>query len=991
MSKQALAAAVLCGGLCASSLAGAEAAPSARRVLQKAHPGRGICLVLDDGKGELALSLARGSELTVFCQLPDAAAVRAAREAADRAGLLNRRLYVDQGDVKRLHLADNVADAAVAPGGLAEAARAEVLRVLRPGGTALLGDEELVKPSPEGAADWSHHYYGPDNNPQSADRLARAPYLTQFVAEPRYGPAPQAAVAAGGRVFLAFGHVAWHQREEPWLNTLVCLNGFNGTMLWRQELPKGLMVDRSTLIATAKTLYLADHESCKLLDAATGKLIGRIAPPAELVGGTFWKWIALEDGVLYALIGPGDAPDDEARWRRRGHGWPWGGISKGYNDPQYPWGFANTLLAIDPGTKQVLWHHKEADAPIDSRSLCMKAGRIFLAAFGKYVACLDAKAGKLLWRKTPKDDQDLFNAMGKFSPGHGYRTGWKSTVYARCTDKAVYFMGPQLEKLTAAAAEDGRLLWSLPARINVHVVIRDDGLYTIGAQNTQGETRKLNPLTGEVLATYDVWRRACTRATGSPDGIFFRAPGGTCRLDLASGKPQWISPMRPSCHIGVVIAHGHLYWVPWVCDCNLQMFGAICCAPAGAFDFGAQAAEAERLELIAAETDEEQREQEAKDKKKPRQPRRRPGASEWVTYLANNARAAQTRWSPLNVPEEAALLWEARPEAAFEPTAPVLTDGTVYLAGCDGVVRALRASSGREVWRAYTGGAVRFPPSIAHGRAFVGSADGWAYAFDAANGKLLWRFRAAPAERRICVYGRLQSTWPVASGVLVEGDAAYFAAGMTDYDGTHVFAVDARAGKLKWHNATSGHLDDFSRRGVAVQGHLLSHGGKLYLAGGNACSPGVYDMKTGKCLSPAPEGFGTRAPRGRELRLVGADVHVSGQPLYSDPDHPVYDNSARWSAPILVAGNADLLLLPGGAKEGPPWRLVAIDPFAHEELWTQPLPATPVRWGIAGDGAGRIVVTLRDGRVLCFGRGPATPPRKQPDRKPDKAKVAKAT
>ena len=33
----------------------------------------------------------------------------------------------------------------------------------------------------------------------------------------------------------------------------------------------GIMVDRSTMIATPETLYLADDKSCKLLDAATGE------------------------------------------------------------------------------------------------------------------------------------------------------------------------------------------------------------------------------------------------------------------------------------------------------------------------------------------------------------------------------------------------------------------------------------------------------------------------------------------------------------------------------------------------------------------------------------------------------------------------------------------------------------------------------------------------------------------------------------------------
>ena len=64
-----------------------------------------------------------------------------------------------------------------------------------PGGKALLGAKTVVKPLPKGLDDWSHPYHGPDNNPQSTDQLARAPYLTQFIAYPKFCPSPAVTVA----------------------------------------------------------------------------------------------------------------------------------------------------------------------------------------------------------------------------------------------------------------------------------------------------------------------------------------------------------------------------------------------------------------------------------------------------------------------------------------------------------------------------------------------------------------------------------------------------------------------------------------------------------------------------------------------------------------------------------------------------------------------------------------------------------------------------
>ena len=331
------------------------------------------------------------------------------RRAADNAGLLGTRIFVEQGTPARIGLASNVADALVALGGAT--LNDETTRVLRPGGIAIAAEQTSVKPVPAGIDDWSHHYHGPDNNPQSLDKLARAPFLTQFVVEPRYAPAPQAAVAAGGRVFMAFGNVAWHQREEPWLNTLVAVNGFNGTMLWKRPLLPGLMVDRCTMIATPTTLYLADDKSCKLLDAATGKLVDEIAVPAGVGGGTFWKWMALDNGVLYGLVGEEERQDPDARWRRTVHGWPWNEMSKGYNDPARLWGLREDARGDGPES-QVGALEVPGGSADRQPHLCMTSGRIYFSSFGRYVECVDAKNGKAIWKRTPRRTRKSSRASG---------------------------------------------------------------------------------------------------------------------------------------------------------------------------------------------------------------------------------------------------------------------------------------------------------------------------------------------------------------------------------------------------------------------------------------------------------------------------------------------------------------------------------------------------------------------------------------------------
>ena len=567
---------------------------------------RGICVVLGDGAAERAIKLARESELLIYVHLTQAEDVQAARQAADAAGLYGTRIFVAKGPADKLNLANNIANAVIAEGEAGSISEAEMLRVLRPQGKALLGGKVLSKPATAGVDDWSHPYHGPDNNPQSNDRVIKAPYMTQFLAEPRYAPLPQIALASAGRMFKAFGHVAFKTREEPFLNKLVAFDGYNGTMLWQRDLPEGVMIHRNTMIATPTKLYVGDDKSCKVIDASTGKLLDEIIPPTDVAGGTFWKWMGMEDGILYALIGEQEQRDPTMRWEREAHGWPWSPISEGFNQPDkikdsiqayvaHPWGFGGSVLAIDPQTKKVLWSQHE-DEPADGRAMCMKNGRIYIFRFGSYLACLDAKTGNVLWRKTPQNAAALFDAIGPYSNRQGAAWNWRTTCYLKCSGEALYFAGPQIGKLVAVSAKTGDVLWSDPYG-NFQLVLRDDAIYAISGQNDQGAvSKKFQPLTGELLAELQTGRRACTRPTGASDAIFYRAREGTTRLDLEGGRPWYISPMRPPCHDGVTIANGLLYWWPYVCDCQLTLYGITALAPAGDFDFQPQVTQEERLE-----------------------------------------------------------------------------------------------------------------------------------------------------------------------------------------------------------------------------------------------------------------------------------------------------------------------------------------------------------------------------------------------------------
>ena len=961
----------------------------------------GVRVILGLGDKDRAASvvqLARNGLAPVYFQSADPEETAAVRKAADKAGLLGNRVFVDDGDFSRIHLADNLAGVVtVAPSAAGSVADKELLRVLHPGGVAVIGDRRLTKPFPEGTDSWSHFFHGPDNNPQSTDRLAKAPYLTQFLAKPLFCPMPEISAAAGGRVFRAFGHIAHKKNQNPMLNTLICSNAFTGAILWQRPLSEDFMIHRNTMIATPETLYLADDRSCKLIDPATGEVRDEILVPPGVGDGPVWKWMALVDGVLYALVGGReiDIAPQPSETPGLGH-WPWGmWTGHDYANPKTNFGFGRTFVAFDPKTKKVLWTHNEEEY-VDSRGTCMFDKRIYFYAPGKFLGCLDAHDGKVAWKNA---DAGLLEAIGLDDPAQHYVKGYSTTAYAKCNDKGIFFAGPQRTHLVAASVEDGRLLWQKDHG-NFQLVLRDDALYAVGPQlrrrSDVPETGfKFDYATGKVLGHMPM-RRACTRATGTVDSIFYRANGGTVRLAVDTQAVNHIAPMRPACHDGVIVSDGHLYWGPWMCGCQLSLYGHICLAPAGDFDF-------------QPGLDDSRLTTHAQGAVEPLEIR----VGDWPAYQGDNARSCAAKAA---LPKAVKQAWKFHTPSGAAPTAPVTGslvngDGMIFFGDRSGAVTALRAKDGTVAWREYTSGAVYFPPALENGRLFVGSADGRVYAFEAATGKPLWTFRLAPAERWIPVYGSLISTWPVAGGVVVEEGTVYAAAGIAHYDGTHVVALDAVSGKPRWYNDTSGVVSEKLNHGVSLQGSLSIEDGELRFVGGGVHELARYDLKTGRCLNKPfdlPESLYHTAfsayypeygrylslnhmlpdrrwlvydityegsPRGSlallsplpqgQSRIIRTVARWRGTPGRRRGEVWKYDGDHRFGAFII---GKDVLIAAGhtGPDAATSSAMTAIDIDNGKPLWRKPLPAQIVKGGLATDHAGHVLVSLENGEVNCW-------------------------
>lgn len=958
---------------------------------------RGIVVLVGAPAGGTSaiLQMTEGNERTYFCLVPGFE--RSLAEAAEARGLLGNRIVVEPFPGEAIPLADNLVDAVIVYG--EPPARKELLRALRPLGTAYVGDEAWIKPVPEGIDEWSHPFHGPDNNPQSRDQFARGKFRTQFIATPKFSPMPEQTVIAGGRMYKAMGHIAHKANQNPMLNTLICVNAYNGTRLWERPLSEGFMIHRNTMVATADALFMGDHASCKVIDGATGEVRHEITLAKDLTDGPVWKWMAQDKGMLYALVGNPEVQVETEKSVRRGLGhWPWD-MWKGheYSDPKTSFGFGRTLVAIDLETNEPVWHYRDQDF-LDARGMCMNESYIFCYAPEKFVAAIDRKTGALAWRN---EDVALLNALGANERAQHWVTGYSTTAYVKSNADSLFFSGPQRKHLVVASAIDGSLSWTNKVG-NLQLILRDDAIYAAGASGHDG-SMTLDYRSGEVL-TKMPGRRACTRATGSVDSIFYRAKGGTVRVLTESNTAQHIAPMRPPCQDGVLISNGHLYWGPWMCGCQLSLYGNIALAPQQVpGDPGIPSdpkvfyAAAHRALSDRGSTD------------------FKTDEADWHHYRGDPGRSDQ---SPVSLPGSVELAWTSKVSPEDLLTGPIAAGGRVFVADRAGVVEALDVGTGASVWKAYTGGPVYYPPALADGRLYVGSADGRVYCYDARDGRALWVFRVGPKDQMIPVFGKMISSWPLSGGLVVADDTVYTAGGITHYDGTYVVALDAVTGMLKAHNTVSGTLSSEVESGISLQGELQIKGDELQFLGGGVYEIARYARDTLANLNPPKvqvssqfrTAFYPYYPEFNKYvslehtcadgRILNHDANYEGLyfndlalyaaptnnlPLFrkdaagefirtaanrrkknEKPVEPVWqDKGHRRFNGFIVSPNG--LLAAGHPDDQPDQAFLAmIDLASGQDLWKEALPSPAVKGGLAIDAAGRILVSLENGNVRCY-------------------------
>lgn len=791
-------------------LAGTVAAVAddrAARILESTGVRGGLVVHVGCDDPELLCKLRANDSYMIHGLDTDPSRVERAREYIKSRGLYGK-VSIDRFDGRNLPYIDNLVNLIVVAG-KGQVPAKEIERILVPCGVALLlprirvqdtglrkykaeiaGRQwtKLVKPVPDAIDDWTHFLHDADGNAVADDSVVGSPFHAQWVSGPKFTKshsvvtAVNAMVSSNGRMFSIVdeGPIALPGfLPSQW--TLVARDAFNGVVLWRRSIeswqpynnPQRRMVPADLhrrLVADKDRVYatLGLFGPTVALDAATGETA------MTYKGTELTQEIIHSQGVLFLVLGV-TAPED---------------VNRRQLADQRLFVEKKRLMAVRAKTGEILWTKDDEDTlGVLAFSLAARGNRIFFQN-EKSVFCLDDRSGEIKWNY-PRESTYL-------------RPGWSgSTLVAlpgvvlvadRRADAGTGSPQGADGEVVALSVETGERLWSgkcAEGDASPTDVFHVNGLAWIGEKLRRKPVdyaHGRNVRTGEVEKTHDLtenWptmhHHRCYRDKATSKYILAGRTGVEF-IDLVTGKLVQHHWIRGNCKHGILPCNGLLYVPPHQCACYTEgkLNGMWALAPARKADVAHRTTETPRLEKGPAYGSSQKSNIE------------NPQSEDWPTFRHDSKRSGYSRTV---IAADLKERWRTKLPGGL--TQPVMADGKLFVAsGDDHGVYALDAKSGETLWSRTVGGRVDSPPTVSDGLVVFGSTDGHVYALRASDGVLVWRYRAAPDDKRMMAYGRIESVWPVHGSVLVEDGKIYCAAGRTSYldGGMYFVKLDLKTG-----------------------------------------------------------------------------------------------------------------------------------------------------------------------------------------------------
>ena len=445
------------------------------------------------------------------------------------------------------------------------------------------------RPWLSGAGEWTHLYANTSNTASSNDADGRGPLALQWFGRP--GPRKMvdrhnramSPVYSAGRLFVSG------------LDHIVAADAYNGTILWRRDVPDSVRLaiskDCGSLAAAEDAVYLASGARCIAFDAETGEQKTAIDVPMRMPKVVFdWGYVACSGDQLFGTA----AVRLPARRVQTNSSWTWGYLDRSEIGCSYE------LFSFDRHKGRQQWTYTPRTGVIVNPTITIANGRIY------FVESANAKT-----RKTPRDRIPLAELLGKGADvvavdARTGRTIWRTSVDLKALQHTIFLShakgtllisgsknvagGGMRYDLLALDATTGERRWATTPATNgraggshgeqdQHPSIVGDIIYY--------KTFAVDLKTGERAKAWKGQGGGCGTVATSAHSMFYRS-GNPIMTDLATGKPQRITvASRPGCWINIIPAGG-LVLVPEAssgCTCgypiqtSFAMARVSCAAP----------------------------------------------------------------------------------------------------------------------------------------------------------------------------------------------------------------------------------------------------------------------------------------------------------------------------------------------------------------------------------------------------------------------------
>lgn len=561
------------------------------------HDTRGYALIAGIGSTRLIHHLLDTTRLHVVAIDPDPRTVSRLRGSTLARGLYGRRLAAHVIPAGPLPFTDFFANLVLSESGLESKTQlpwsdTELERVTRPfGGLRWChADAPPTRRGPlDGAGEWTHQFANPANTSSSGDQRIHANLALQWFGGPgpdlmvdRHlrGPAP---LTAQGRLIV------------PGENQLIAVDAFNGSTLWRLDLPDSqrytMPYDAGYQSLEAHTLAVAVRDACWIINAASGSVSHRFPVPVPQgeTNPLHWGYTVLRNGHLFGSTQKATASRTSPSYEL---------IDRDYNNDQ-PLVTGLSVFRADASSGRVQWHRR--NGVILNTSLTLAANRLFLVESRAPDLAADPIGRIPLSRLLQGDpwlvaiDTDSGHTAWEI-PVRGPIAESRNILYLATAGEQLVVLGSLLDPsndtryvIESRNVRDGSLLWSANHLARVpgefthgeqvhHPVILGHYLVAEPAVYDLRSGRRLPAADGS--SPWNLIRpgHSCGTLSAAGDCLFFRAGNPTVmdlRASLESGAaPSKLSPSRTGCWINMIPAGG-LLLIPeasagCVCQFSLQ-------------------------------------------------------------------------------------------------------------------------------------------------------------------------------------------------------------------------------------------------------------------------------------------------------------------------------------------------------------------------------------------------------------------------------------